>query len=119
MNPDQRHAESPEMLSLMGYSLAKEAGQFQKAIELCLRAISANPENCEHYLLLGRVYVLANRKELAIKTFRKGLKVKKDARIMEELRQLGLRRSPPIASLPRNHIANKLTGKILHTLRLR
>lgn len=119
IKPDDQNTESSEMLSLMGYSLASEAGQYQQGIELCLKAVALNPNSCEHYLLLGRVYLLANKKDLAIKAFRKGLRIRKDAKIIEELKLLGLRSSPPIASLPRDHVANKVTGKILHTLKLR
>ncbi len=115
---DNQHEESPEMLSLMGYSLAKEAGQFRKGIELCLKAITLNPNNSDHYLHLGRVYILANKKDFAIKSFRKGLKIRKDVRIVEELRMLGCRRSPTFASLPRKHVVNVVTGKILNTLKL-
>jgi tetratricopeptide (TPR) repeat protein len=116
---DQHHAETPEMMSLMGYSLAREAGQFQTGIELCHRAISISPHNCEHYLHLGRIYALAKKREQAIKAFHLGLKIRKDARILEELRQLGTRKNPPFPSLPRGHMVNRLTGKILHTLKIR
>ncbi len=113
---DHLHSSSPEMLSLMGYTLVKEAGQFRKGIELCLKAIASNPNNIEHYLHLGRIYLLAKKKDYAIRTFRKGLKIRKDARIVAELRLLGIRRSPPVSSLPRNHVVNRVAGKILHTL---
>ena len=116
---DMHHAETPEMMSLMGYSLAKEAGQFQTGIELCHKAIKINPHNCEHYLHLGRIYVLAKKREQAIKAFHLGLKIRKDSRIIEELRQLGNRKSPPFPSLSRGNVVNKLTGKILHSLKLR
>jgi tetratricopeptide (TPR) repeat protein len=120
MNDDDlHHAESPEMLSLMGYSIAKEAGQFQKGIELCHKAISLNPTNCEHYLQLGRIYSIAKKREQAIKAFHLGLKIRKDPRIMEELKLLGNRKSPPFSSLPRGHVINRVTGKILHSLKLR
>lgn len=118
MNLHDHRTESPEMLSLMGYSLAREAGQFRKAIEMCLKAIASNPHNCEHYLHLGRIYLLAGNKEFAIKAFRKGLKLRKDAKIVEELRQLGIRRFPPFASLSRSHVVNRVTGKILRILKL-
>jgi tetratricopeptide (TPR) repeat protein len=114
--PGHHHSDSPEMLSLMGYTLVSEAGQFRNGIELCLKAIALNPQNIEHYLHLGRIYLLAKKKDYAIKTFRKGLKIRKDARILEELRLLGVRRPPPVSSLPRNHVVNRLTGKILHAL---
>lgn len=120
MNKDEhQHEESPEMLSLMGYSIASEAGQFRKGIELCLKAIALNPHNSDHYLHLGRIYLLAKKKDLAIKMFRKGLKIRKDSRIMEELRLLGCRQSLPFESLPREHVVNKMTGKLLNTLKLR
>jgi len=113
-----QHTESPEMLSLMGYSLAREAGEYRKAIEMCLKAIALNPHNSEHYVHMGRIYLLANKKDLAIKAFRQGIKIRKDARIMEELRLLGFRRLPLFTSLPRNHVVNRLTGKILRILKL-
>ena len=116
---NDHHAETPEMMSLMGYSIAREAGQFQKGIELCHKAISMSPHNCEHYLHLGRIYVLAKKRAQAIKAFHLGLKIRKDSRILEELRLLGSRKSPAFASLPRGHVVNRLTGKILHVLKLR
>lgn len=116
---DHKHTESPEILSLMGYGLARETGQFRKGIELCLKAISLDPHNSDHYLHLGRIYLLAKKIDLAMKIFRKGLKIRKDPRILEELRLLGIRRSPPFASLPRNHVVNRVTGKILNVLKLR
>ena len=116
---DHEHTDSPEMMSLMGYGLAREAGQFQKGIELCIKAISLSPHNCDHYLHLGRIYVLAKKRELAIKTFRKGLTIRKDARILADLRQLGIRKSPPFSFLSRGNVVNRMTGKILHALKLR
>jgi tetratricopeptide (TPR) repeat protein len=116
---NQHHAESPEMMSLMGYSLAKDAGQFQKGLELCHKAITMSPQNCEHYLHLGRIYVLAKKREQAIKAFHLGLKIRKDSRILDEIKQLGSRKSPPFPSLSRGNVINRLTGKVLHSLKLR
>lgn len=113
------HAESPEKMSHMGFRLAKEAAHFQKGIELCQRAIKLNPGNCEHYLHLGRIYVLANNREQALKAFHAGLKIRKDPRIHEELRQLGTRKPPLFSSLPRGHVINRVTGKLLHAMKLR
>lgn len=45
---DNPHDESPGMLSLMGYSLAKEAGQFRKGIELCLKATAKSFVGPDH-----------------------------------------------------------------------
>lgn len=106
------------MLSLMGYSLASDAGQYLEGIDLCLKAIALNPHNSDHYLFLGRIYLLAGKKIPAIKAFRNGLKIRKDARIIHELRLLGIRRFPFFSSLPRNHVVNRVTGKILRILKL-
>lgn len=116
---EQHHAETPEMMSLMGYSLAREAGQFQNGIELCHKAINMNPRNSDHFLHLGRIYCLAKKREQAIKAFQLGLKIRRDSRILEELKKLGVRKQPLFSSLPRGHIVNKLTGKVLHALKLR
>lgn len=116
---DHHQIESPEMLSLMGYSIASEAGQIKKGIEMCLKAISVDSHNSDHFLHLGRIYLLAKKKQLAIRTFRLGLRAGKNAKILEELRLLGTRQSPPFTSLPRNHVVNRFAGKILNTLRLR
>jgi tetratricopeptide (TPR) repeat protein len=116
---DHQYTESPAMMSLMGYTVAREAGQIQKGIKLCLKAIALNSHNFVHYLHLGRIYLLAKNKDFAIMSFRKGLKIRKDARMLEELKQLGIRRSPPFVTLSRGHVVNRVTGKILHTLKLR
>lgn len=118
MNQHDHHTESPEMLSLMGYSLARESGQYHKAIDMCIKAIALNPHNSDHYLHMGRIYLLANKKNIAIKAFRKGLRIRKDARIMEELRLLGFRHPLLFASLPRAHVVNRVTGKIMSILKL-
>jgi tetratricopeptide (TPR) repeat protein len=111
--------ESPEMLSLLGYSLARESGQIKKGIQMCQKAISLNPHNCDHYLHLGRLFLLAGKKAEAIKVFRIGLRIRKDARIIAELKQLGIRKSPPFQSLGREHLLNRLAGKVMVALRLR
>lgn len=111
-----QHSDSPEMLSLTGYLMATESGQIREGIELCLKAIGSNPSIVDHYLHLGRIYLFADKKENAIKTFRKGLKIRKDARLIEELNKLGTRQPPLISALPRNHVVNRVAGKILRSL---
>jgi tetratricopeptide (TPR) repeat protein len=111
--------ESPEMISLMGYSLAKESCQFNEGIALCEKAISLNPTQAEHYLNLGRIYLLANKRERAIRAFKVGLRVRKDPRIIHELKSMGVRKPPVLSSLPRDHKLNIVAGKLLRMLKLR
>lgn len=115
---ETENIESPEMLSLMGYSLATESGQIREGIKLCKKAIMLNPHNCDYYLRLGQIYLLAGQKEECIKVFRRGLKIRKDSRIIAELKKLGIRKPPHFSSLDRGHILNKVAGKLLHALKL-
>jgi tetratricopeptide (TPR) repeat protein len=112
------NVESPEMLSLMGYSLATESGQILEGIKLCKKAVLLNPHNSDYFLRLGQIYVLAGQKENAIKIFRRGLRIRKDNRIIAELKKLGIRKTPHFSSLDRGHILNKVAGKLLHAFKL-
>jgi tetratricopeptide (TPR) repeat protein len=111
--------ETPDMLSLCGFGLAKNSRQFKKGVALCEKAIALDAQNTEHYLHLGRVHLLAGHKSRAIATFRKGLKIRKDPRLIAELQKIGIRKSPPFATLARTNILNIVAGKVLHLLKLR
>jgi Flp pilus assembly protein TadD len=120
MNEHEHAAtETPEMISLMGYSLARESGRLKEAITLCEKALSLSPNQPEHYLNLGRVYIMANKREPAIRIFKAGLRIRKDPRIMQELKKLGVRKPPIVSSLSRDHVVNVVAGKVLKMLRLR
>jgi tetratricopeptide (TPR) repeat protein len=111
--------ETPEMLSLMGYSLAKQSGQLKEGIALCEKAISLNPTHTDHYLNLGRIYLMANKREPAIRIFKTALKIRKDPKIIHELKSMGVRKPPVISSLSRDHLINIWAGKVLKMLRFR
>ena len=108
-----------KMIGLMGYSLAKDRGQVKKGIELCSKAIQIDPANSDNYLYLGRIYLIDEKRELAIKTFRSGLRIRKDTRVIDELKNLGIRKPPPFRSLPRDHALNVVAGKILKWVQFR
>lgn len=111
--------ETPDMLSLVGFCLARDSRQFKKGVALCEKAIALDSQNTEHYLHLGRIHLLAGHKARAIATFRRGLKIRKDNRLILELQGIGIRQSPPFASLPRTNVLNIVTGKLLQLLKLR
>lgn len=111
--------ESPDMLSLCGFSLAKDSHQFKKGVALCEKAIALDSQNTDHYLHLGRVHLLAGHKARAITAFRRGLKIRKDNRLIHELQRIGIRKSPPFASLSRTNVFNIITGKLMNLLKLR
>ena len=107
------------MLSLFGFCLARDSRQFKKGAAMCEKAISLDSQNTDHYLHLGRIHLMTGRKSVAIAIFRRGLKVRKDIRIIRELQNIGIRKSPPFDSLPRTHVLNIMTGKLLQLLKLR
>jgi len=110
---------TPVICSYLAYCLAKERGTFKKAIALCQEAILAEPRNTVHYLNLGRIYLLAKKKAIAIDTFRKGLKFGKNQQIVKELNGLGLRKEPVFSFLARENFLNKLCGIIYKKFGLR
>jgi tetratricopeptide (TPR) repeat protein len=111
--------ENPVHSSYFAACIAKERGQFGKAVLLCRDAIEKEPDNPVHYLNLGRVYLFQGQRGEAVKTFREGLSRNMEPDIIEELNRLGMRKKPVIPFLSRDNPANKFLGKMLKMLRLR
>jgi len=111
--------DSPLVRSYYAFCIAKERGQFSKAISLCSEAIKKEPQNSLIYLNLGRICRLSKKKEDAVKIFREGLKFEVNQQIIDELTKLGIRKRPVIPFLNRRNPLNKYLGIILHKLRLR
>lgn len=106
----------PAVQSALAYCLARERRQYQQAIALCRQALEAEPAEVRHYYHLGRIYLTAGQKPLAITAFRRGLKLQRYQPIIDELRRLGVRRPPVFTSLPRDHVLNKSFGRLLSRL---
>jgi Flp pilus assembly protein TadD len=111
--------ERPEVLSYLAVCLATVRQEFATAERLCREAIEDDPRNALHYLNLGRVLLLADRKPEAIRVLRNGLLRQSNPKIKQELQRLGIRKYPVISSLPREHLLNRLLGKIFTSLKLR
>jgi len=114
-----RLLSSPLHNSFLALCIARERGQFNKAISLCSEALDAEPGNPLHYLNLGRVYLLQGKAEVAIEIFRKGLSREANEQIIAELTRLGTRRPPPLPFLQRDNPLNKYLGIILTKIGLR
>ena len=111
--------DRPIFSSFLALCIAKERGQFQLAVTLCEKAKAREPQNPVHYLNLGRIYLIAGKKDDAIRTFREGLGYEQDQQIIDELEKLGTRKPPLISSLKRSNPVNKYFGIILKRLGLR
>jgi tetratricopeptide (TPR) repeat protein len=109
----------PVYNSYLAACIARERGQYNKAVILCREAIELEPDNPVHYLNLGRIYLLQGLKNEAMKAFREGLPYDGEGRIIGELDSLGTRKRPVIPFLKRNNAVNKYLGMFLNKLKLR
>ena len=110
---------NPVYCSYFAFCLAKERGQYNKAVSLCKEAIEMEPANSTHYLNLGRIYVLLGNKPEAMQAFRQGLGHGESPQITAELDRLGARKPPVIRFLKRENPLNKYLGIFLKKLGLR
>ncbi len=111
--------DKPVYHSCLAACIAKERGQYNRAVQLCREAIEKDQDNPVHYLNLGRISLFQGRKEEAIATFREGLERGFEKRIIDELEKLGTRKKPVISFLDRNSPVNKYLGMILKKMRIR
>lgn len=110
---------NPTNRSYLAFCIARERGQFKKAISLCEEALKEEPENPVHYLNLGRVYILTGQKTDAMRILREGLTYEENREIVDELVGLGMRKPPVIPLLNRRNPLNKYLGIVLNRLGLR
>jgi len=106
---------SPDVCSYYALCIAKERGQVSYAISLCNEAIQKEPGNSLHYLNLGKIYLIENNKEEAIKTFRAGLDNETNPLIIDELNKLGPRKPPILPFLERSNPINRYLGIMFRT----
>ncbi|SHJ31825.1 hypothetical protein SAMN02745165_02101 [Malonomonas rubra DSM 5091] len=110
---------TPELHSYLAYCMAKDEGRISAAARTCRESIRREPGNSLHYLLLGRILLLAGEKTKAVAAFRQGLKTSPNPKIIVELKSLGLRKPAIFKSLDRKHPLNKVVGKVFSTIGLR
>jgi len=88
------------------------------AASVCKSALKRGFYSPDIFLNLGKIYLLAKRKDLAIKAFSKGLSIDKAHKgLKKQLKRLGTRRVAPISFLPRGHAVNVLIGQITHKIK--
>lgn len=110
---------TPELHSYLAYCLAKGQGRMHSAAKICRESVKREPNNSLHYLILGRVLLLAGEKGKAINAFRQGLRTSPNPLIIDELKKLGLRKPAVLKSLKRNHPVNRALGKVFGFIGLR
>lgn len=111
--------DTPVIRSYQAYCLAKEQGRVHTAVKICQESIRREPHNSLHFLILGRILLLAQRKSKAISTFRQGLQASPNPKIIAELKMLGLRKPAILKNLQRNHPLNRVLGRVFSSIGIR
>ncbi|MGD0884788.1 MAG: tetratricopeptide repeat protein [Thermodesulfovibrionales bacterium] len=111
--------DNPLYVTYLAFCIARERGQFQTAVAMCEKAIARDPQHSAHYFNLGKIYLLARKKEDAIRIFREGLRRQENQQISDELNKLGTRKRPLIPFLKRSNPVNRYLGIIIRRLGLR
>ncbi len=105
-------------LSYYGLTVALLEKDIPRAISLCRASIEHTPFDPELYFNLSRVYHLAGQRVKTLITLREGLGYEEDSPLLRmALRRMGVRRTPPLNFLPREHLLNKIIGKLTYKLR--
>ncbi len=110
---------TPKLRSYLAYCNAKVNRKFSDGIRECKQALEEEPRVADHYLNLGRIYMLINKRGPALQLFRKGNKLGPNQQLMKEMRRFGVRKPPAIPSLHRDHIVNCKLGKFMTRFKLR
>ncbi len=111
LEEDLRFTEVPAAMSYYALSIAVVEKKYEQAVSLCIMAVGKEFYNPDIYLNLGKIYLMSNRKALAMKAFKKGLKIDNaHQELWEEVKTMGMRRRPPISFLSRKNIMNKVLG---------
>ncbi|HEY5673850.1 MAG TPA: hypothetical protein VIR78_09105 [Malonomonas sp.] len=113
------HRNTPEVLTYQAYCLAKGHGRIHSAAKICQESIQREPHNSLHYLILGRILLMAEEKDKAIGAFRQGLKTSPNQKIIAELKMLGLRKPAVLKSLQRTHPLNRVLGRVFSSIGIR
>lgn len=112
--------DDPTWYSRLGFCIAKERGHVTRGLELCKAAIDHEPENPDHYLYLGKLYLMTGRREEGLQAFRQGMSHGGNhVELKDALEKNGTRKPPPIPFLHRDNPLNKYIGIILGRLGVR
>jgi hypothetical protein len=103
---------------LASYGLALgHTRRLKEGLELCKKAVAFDRRNPHAYASLAKLYLLAASRKAAVETVLRGLAYAPGHPVLTKLQQqIGVRRRPPIAFLPRSNAVNRGIGRLLHRL---
>jgi predicted Zn-dependent protease len=109
----------PFYCSCLAFCVARERGDYKRAISLCKEAVKQEPKNSQHFLFLGRIHLLAGERKDAVRIFRMGLRHERSVDILRELERLGTRKQPVLPFLRRENPVNRMLGKVMKKIGVR
>jgi hypothetical protein len=111
---EHREGELPSVFhSYLGYAIARYQKDFSVARALARHATESRFFDPENFLNLARIELLAGNRRQAYKNCLEGLKLDpRQPELRRFLEQIGKRRQPAVAFLPRNHAVNRVLGRM-------
>jgi Flp pilus assembly protein TadD len=102
---------NPHYASFAGLALARAERKWAEALKLCEAAVSLKRNEVQLYLNLAEVYVLAGRRDDAIRVLdRAAASFGRHAGLRRARLRLGSRRSPTLSFLSRENVVNRQLG---------
>ena len=100
-------------LSYYGLALSLASGRTAEAIDMCERALSVEFYNPDLYLNAARVYLASGDRKRAHRAVCQGLRIeKRHPGLIALLKSMGMRKRPLFRFLPRQHMLNRMTGRL-------
>jgi tetratricopeptide (TPR) repeat protein len=97
-----------------GLSVGLVERRLDRALALCREAAKREFFNPVHYLNLARLHLAFGFKAEAVRFLRRGLMIDPaNGPIVELMRELGVRRRPPLGFLRRQNLLNRWLGRLL------
>jgi tetratricopeptide (TPR) repeat protein len=110
-NPNQTPGT---LLSSYGYATAMGENQIKEGVAFCKKGIQRKDQAPEQYLYLAELCLINRRKAEAYQALQAGLKnFRNNPRLIEKIKEFGVRKKPLLSILKRSHPVNKVLGKIL------
>jgi tetratricopeptide (TPR) repeat protein len=104
------------VISYYGYCLARERRAVRRSLDLLTQALTLDCNDPLIYLNLGRVQQIFGAVDLALESFRQGLRIARHPLLIRALEKHSLRRSVLFPFLQRGNIVNVVCGKFLSKL---
>ncbi len=115
-NQDRGGELSGLFYSYLGYGIARFDRRYREGLRLCRHAVKKEFFHPENYLNLARTHLLTGDRRGAMRAIEEGLRIDPENQDLREYHaELGVRRTPVLAFLARDHVLNRLLGKIRHS----